>query len=554
MSAVMSGRGVSAGRVLADTGRQYWGRTGVGGLAHAYSADRRPLRLIWLALFTAGLVMTVLDVRDVIADYYSYPHSTHMEVVYDRSAHFPAVTVCSQSRIHCSRLFNASLHEPDSKYLDMVLKSSRCLDTDGLECPYVWTLAVEHLTDQWLDRHDASCLQCDACEDIQSLVAMLRSQPPAFSEAEGLEGLYVFLGCNTTCPPPPPIKDSASSELTSSAYSQNESVTGLKDTVNDGAEGSASDVGTVDPTTTAGDGDVELKDTADRPTTEPTGTTEGGAAGNGTGEQAGAVGGGTLNVRAKRAVGEEVVERQAEDHGKKLDADSFEASVAYDEKMRRLNYFMALDEDSRINIGIPREDFIKDCSYLGTSCNNDLLFRTTSSPEYGNCFTFNSNVTTSSDPLAGERVTGLTGQQYSLELLLDLNHHTFPPVAGNKGARVQVHQPDQQPQVEDSGLSVMPNAATSIAIEQLSIQRLPSPYSAQCVSTWEDADYGPSTSDDEVKESYSTTRCQKMCLQTLFIERCECQHAKYPEPHTFRKRGSPQLERIRPCLLTAKGR
>ena len=54
-----------------------------------------------------------------------------------------------------------------------------------------------------------------------------------------------------------------------------------------------------------------------------------------------------------------------------------------------------------------------------------------------------------------------------LDLLLDLNHHTFPPVTGTKGVRVQVHPPDQQPDVEDSGLSIMPNAATSIAIEQV---------------------------------------------------------------------------------------
>ncbi|KAF0294264.1 Amiloride-sensitive sodium channel subunit beta [Amphibalanus amphitrite] len=255
---------VSVGRVLKDTGRQYWGRTGVGGLSNAYSADWRPQRLIWLVLFAIGLVMTVMDVVDVIEDYYAFPHSTQMEVVYDRSANFPAVTVCSQSKIDCRRLLSTSLGEPDNGHISKLLN----------------------------------------------------------------------------------------------------------------------------------------------------------------------------------------------------------------------------------------------------------LFRTTSSAEYGNCFTFNSNVTETSDPLAGQRVTGLTGQQYSLDLLLDLNHHTFPPVTATKGARVQVHQPDQQPDVEDSGLSVMPNVATSIAIEQ---------------------------------------RCQKMCLQSLFIERCDCQHAKYPSPLTFRKHGKPLLERIRPCLLTVKG-
>ena len=53
-----------------------------------------------------------------------------------------------------------------------------------------------------------------------------------------------------------------------------------------------------------------------------------------------------------------------------LDPRDFESSADYDERMTRLNEYMGLPEDTRISIGIALEDMIKDCTYLGTSCNN----------------------------------------------------------------------------------------------------------------------------------------------------------------------------------------
>ncbi|XP_043244057.1 uncharacterized protein LOC122392822 [Amphibalanus amphitrite] len=623
---------VSVGRVLKDTGRQYWGRTGVGGLSNAYSADWRPQRLIWLVLFAIGLVMTVMDVVDVIEDYYAFPHSTQMEVVYDRSANFPAVTVCSQSKIDCRRLLSTSLGEPDNGHISKLLKSFRCLDPSGLQCPYIWTIVAGTVTRSWLADKSVSCLECEQCETLQELLEMLRRKGGGSEMAEDLDWVFGFIGCNTTCPQPKTFtggvlrstgdtdgtaasagttddgtagstdtandgtagstdtasdgtaesKDTASDGTAGSTDTANDGTAGSTDTASDGTAGSkdTANDGTAGSTDTASDGTAGSTDTASDGTAGSTDTVSDGTVGStdtaagstdntesGTVKSADTADGGAAGstdntdvvaqkLRRKRAV----IEAELQDSNdprsrvRKLDPGNFKASKAYDEDMHRLNEFMMLSEAKRIRIGIAWEDFIKDCTYLGTSCKDELLFRTTSSAEYGNCFTFNSNVTETSDPLAGQRVTGLTGQQYSLDLLLDLNHHTFPPVTATKGARVQVHQPDQQPDVEDSGLSVMPNVATSIAIEQLTIQRLPYPYKSQCITEWTDAEYVPvPPTDEDVKESYSTTRCQKMCLQSLFIERCDCQHAKYPSPLTFRKHGKPLLERIRPCLLTVKG-
>ena len=52
----------------------------------------------------------------------------------------------------------------------------------------------------------------------------------------------------------------------------------------------------------------------------------------------------------------------------KLNPEEFQASYVFDRSMILLNEFMGIPEYTRINIGITQQDFIKDCSYLGSSC------------------------------------------------------------------------------------------------------------------------------------------------------------------------------------------
>ena len=53
-----------------------------------------------------------------------------------------------------------------------------------------------------------------------------------------------------------------------------------------------------------------------------------------------------------------------------LDPSEIESSIAYDDRMTRLNEYMGLPEDTRISIGVTLKDLIKDCTYLGASCND----------------------------------------------------------------------------------------------------------------------------------------------------------------------------------------
>ena len=201
----------SVGRVFKDTGHQCWGQTGVCGLSHAYNSERKPLRLVWLALFASGMVLTILDVINVIDDYRSYPHTTKMEVVYDRSALFPAVTVCSQSRIDCLRLLNASMNAPEDEQLGKVLRSADCLGKGALECPYIWTLAARVDWKEWDAYHNASCLQCAHCSNMNDAIQSLKGKPGGGKVAKPYEKVFAEIGCNTTCPQPPPQKESPDS-------------------------------------------------------------------------------------------------------------------------------------------------------------------------------------------------------------------------------------------------------------------------------------------------------------------------------------------------------
>lgn len=52
-----------------------------------------------------------------------------------------------------------------------------------------------------------------------------------------------------------------------------------------------------------------------------------------------------------------------------------------------------------------------------------------------------------------------------------MKHYAYPPtLTATKGARVSIHPTDVTPDVEENGLNVMPNAATSFAIEQVKAQ------------------------------------------------------------------------------------
>ncbi|XP_037079580.1 uncharacterized protein LOC119100607 [Pollicipes pollicipes] len=530
-------------RVVVDATREFWARTGISGLSHAHDSPYRPLRLVWLALFAVGVVFTAIDVITVIREYLEHPHITRMDVVHERSAYFPAVTVCNQNRLDCEQLVKHSLHASPSRMLRLVLKKSSCLEAPGFGCPQVWRLVAGAVTPEWIKLFQPHCLQCRKCLDYKN---WSRRHPPA--DAAKNAATYAAMGCNSTCPPiepPPPNNENGRREEgddrdfgdggidtpplpaeggdrggaetgnpESGAAPESVPDTGTEQTsgiLNSALDSSeTSDVEGIKYDTHYDEDDLLLADSsvgrtegavsADSETSptfggadtgdeteQLTGTTEQDAITRNSltfnadlksemtafSTPAGAQmspekepqhGGTSLEKRRQKRR----TEHQFEKKRPRLNLDDETLSQTYDDDMRFLFYYMTLSEAQRTDIGIPFSDFVKECTYLGTSCTDESLFQTVSSPLYGNCFTFNSNVTASDDKMAGKRKTGLTGETYSLNILLDLKHIAYPPVqAATKGARIVIHAPDQHPDVERAGLNLYPNSASSLAVQQV---------------------------------------------------------------------------------------
>ena len=189
-----SGGRPSLRRVVVSTSRQFWSETDVGGLSHAHSARLRPLRLLWLGLFVAGLTLTVLDVHHVVTDFLGHPYVTELDVVHESALPFPAVTVCSQSQLDCLRLTQLALSAADGDPLRRLLRESGCLTESGTSCHYLWDILPGLASRRWIDETRPYCLRCGMCSRYWQHVRRMED-----SEADKYSDLFVAMGCNSTC-------------------------------------------------------------------------------------------------------------------------------------------------------------------------------------------------------------------------------------------------------------------------------------------------------------------------------------------------------------------
>ena len=88
------------------------------------------------------------------------------------------------------------------------------------------------------------------------------------------------------------------------------------------------------------------------------------------------------------------------------------------------------------------------------------------SPRYGNCFSFNSNVSGSLETLWS---SSLAGSLMGLNVVLNTEQEVYlrSGLTSSAGARVTLHQPEVRPLVSEFGLDVEPNKATNFAIEKV---------------------------------------------------------------------------------------
>ena len=123
------------------------------------------------------------------------------------------------------------------------------------------------------------------------------------------------------------------------------------------------------------------------------------------------------------------------------------------------------------------QGFLKTCTFKGQNCRSSRwrrrgaqtltisllsLWRSFFSPNFGNCFTFNSGL----DNRTVGRVT-LTGPSNGLmlELFLDQGNYLYNRLSRKAGARLTIHDPLQQPLPAEDGLDLQPGTASSVAVQ-----------------------------------------------------------------------------------------
>ncbi|XP_064080080.1 uncharacterized protein LOC135197065 [Macrobrachium nipponense] len=100
---------VSYSHVLREVFGEFFQSTAISGVSNAGRSTYSVLCIIWIAISIAATYRTVIDVIAVITDYQSYPYNTKIQVQHRSEAPFPAVTLCNQNRIDCSKLIDKML-------------------------------------------------------------------------------------------------------------------------------------------------------------------------------------------------------------------------------------------------------------------------------------------------------------------------------------------------------------------------------------------------------------------------------------------------------------
>ena len=114
------------------TTAQFVSDTNLAGVNNAGRA-RHPLRrVLWCCLWAVGLGVTLSDVSLLVTKYLGYPVSTDFTIVYDSRVTFPAVTVCNQNSVMCTKLLENLFISPDDEQLEDLTRLSECLHLSEL--------------------------------------------------------------------------------------------------------------------------------------------------------------------------------------------------------------------------------------------------------------------------------------------------------------------------------------------------------------------------------------------------------------------------------------
>eukprot|EP00117_Sycon_ciliatum_P001065 scpid49206/ scgid6888/ Amiloride-sensitive sodium channel subunit alpha; Alpha-NaCH; Epithelial Na(+) channel subunit alpha; Nonvoltage-gated sodium channel 1 subunit alpha; SCNEA len=149
------------------------------------------------------------------------------------------------------------------------------------------------------------------------------------------------------------------------------------------------------------------------------------------------------------------------------------------------------------------------CTFRGQPCGIENFTRFESA-RYGNCYTFNNNISTQIQ---------ISQPGPAFGLAIDLAYDPLEEIgllSHGAGFQVAVHEPRSKVFPEEDGMSISPATATSIGIRQAVVERLGEPY-GNCTNIT-GYDWGNLYSGYK----YTRTICLKECFAQAMLDACGC--------------------------------
>ncbi|KAF8793543.1 Degenerin mec-10 like protein [Argiope bruennichi] len=169
-----------------------------------------------------------------------------------------------------------------------------------------------------------------------------------------------------------------------------------------------------------------------------------------------------------------------------------------------LEKYYKLSSFNRENTGYQLQEIVKSCSFNFKPCE----FRHNLNMRYGNCFTFNQL----NGDFQNVLIETSVGPSNGLEMSLSIEPDQYLSISHTTGIRIAVHDPSDEPNPEDKGITIAPGFETHVALKQTVMRRLPAPYKDECVF------YG-----DETRSLMkSRTLCVQACIQEYNFAKCGC--------------------------------
>ena len=185
-------------------------------------------------------------------------------------------------------------------------------------------------------------------------------------------------------------------------------------------------------------------------------------------------------------------------------------------KLKSVNALLAnLDENDKIEAGIPIENILVYCRYKGTTCSeNDFeLYR---DAYYLNCYTFKDiNYSKVFPNIHSGLSLVLKGETQNIK-----GYDVYSNSGNSGGFRVVIHEPESEPFLIEEGFDIIPGTSTSVQLSETRIERLGKPY-AECKT-------GSTVRFSDVKRKYTYILCRQVCIIKQILNKCGCFIHKSP--------------------------